>query len=252
MKEVQSLEEIPQFASEDEEAEFWATHALSEELLAKMEPLSEEVLPPTRPRTQPISLRLDSHVLERLRALAETKNKGYQTLMKEFVVERLYEEEKREGILSDSSTEESRTVPETSEAKPTTKERNWQDEAFKFVEEHKELLEDEDLDFITSANLLNESATLLREISTEIKTVSAMKGTRSNKMRRLIKGYDRLKEFVDRAFAVHESKFGLPESPEAEDAQETEVPEERHLRELRDEREEWEADVIDARERFAR
>jgi hypothetical protein len=28
-----------------------------------------------------------------------TKNKGYQTLLKEFVVERLYEEEKREGIL---------------------------------------------------------------------------------------------------------------------------------------------------------
>jgi uncharacterized protein (DUF4415 family) len=255
MKEVQSSEEIPQFASETEEAEFWATHALSEAFLAKMEPLPEEVLPPTRPRTQPLSLRLDSDVLERLRALAETKNKGYQTLMKEFIVERLYEEEKREGILSASSTEESRTGPETSEAKQAAKERNWQDEAYKFVEEHNELLEDEDLDFITSANLLNESATLLRDISREIKAVNAMRGTRSNRMRRLIKGYDRLKEFVDRAFAIHEAKFGLPDSSEAEDAQETEEPEEpeeRKLRELKDEQEEWEADVIDARERFAR
>jgi hypothetical protein len=75
------------------------------------------------------------------------------------------------------------------------------------VEERKELLEDEDLDFITSANLLQESATLLREISSEIKTVSSMKGNRSKKMRRLIKGYDRLKEFVDRAFAIHEANI---------------------------------------------
>jgi hypothetical protein len=211
-------------------------------------------LPPTRPRTQPISLRLDSDVLERVRALAEKKHKGYQTLMKEFVVERLYEEEKREGILSASSTEEVRTAPKTTEAQGAVKERNWQDEAFKFVEEHEELLEDENLDFITSANLLKESATLLREISSEIKTVSSMKGNRSKKMRRLIKGYEKLKEFVDRAFAIHEAKFGLPDSPEEEGAQEMEEPEEsekRKLKELKEEQRVWEGVVIDARERFA-
>lgn len=254
MKEVQSPEEIPQFANEAEEAEFWATHSLSEAFLARMEPLPEDVLPPARPRTQPISLRLDSDVLERVRALAETKHKGYQTLMKEFVVERLYEEEKREGILSASSMEEARTTPETTEAQEAVKKRNWQDEAFKFVEEHEELLEDEDLDFITSARLLKESTTLLREISSEIKTVSSMKGNRSKKMRRLIKGYERLKEFVDRAFAIHEAKFGLPESPEVEGGQEmeeSEDSEERKLKELKEEQREWDAVVIDARERFA-
>src|SRR5215217_7204041 len=99
MKEIQNPEEIPQFANEAEEAEFWATHSLGEQFLANMEPVPEDVLPPARPRTHPISLRLDSDVLERIRALAETKHKGYQTLMKEFVVERLYEEEKREGLL---------------------------------------------------------------------------------------------------------------------------------------------------------
>jgi hypothetical protein len=31
--------------------------------------------------------------------LAAKKHKGYQTLLKEFVVERRYEEEKREGLL---------------------------------------------------------------------------------------------------------------------------------------------------------
>jgi hypothetical protein len=31
--------------------------------------------------------------------VARKKHKGYQTMLKEFVVERLYEEEKREGML---------------------------------------------------------------------------------------------------------------------------------------------------------
>src|SRR5215208_4057968 len=255
MKVVQSSEEIPQFANEAEEAEFWATHSLSEAFLAKMDPLPEDVLPPARPRTQPISLRLDSDVLERVRALAETKHKGYQTLMKEFVVERLYEEEKREGILSASSTEEARAAAETAVAQEAVKERNWQDEAFKFVEEHEGLLKDEDLDFITSANLLKESTTLLREISREIQKVSSMKGSRSKKMHRLIKGYERLKGFVDRAFAVHEAKFGLPESPEVEGAPELGEPgesEELKLKELKEEQQALDDVVIDARERFAR
>ena len=50
-------------------------------------------------RTTPIALRLDRFTLERLRALAALRNTGYQTLLKEFVIERLYEEEKREGIV---------------------------------------------------------------------------------------------------------------------------------------------------------
>lgn len=50
-------------------------------------------------RTTPIAVRFDQPTLERLRALAARRNTGYQTLLKQFVVERLYEEEKREGII---------------------------------------------------------------------------------------------------------------------------------------------------------
>lgn len=50
-------------------------------------------------RTTPIAVRFDQFTLKRLRTLATLRNKGYQTLLKEFVVERLYEEEKREGII---------------------------------------------------------------------------------------------------------------------------------------------------------
>jgi predicted DNA binding CopG/RHH family protein len=53
-----------------------------------------------RGRTTPIAVRLDEVTLRRLKALAALRNTGYQTLLKEFVVERLYEEEKREGIIS--------------------------------------------------------------------------------------------------------------------------------------------------------
>jgi len=38
--------------------------------------------------------------LRRVKALAARRGKGYQTLLKEFVVERLYEEERREGLIA--------------------------------------------------------------------------------------------------------------------------------------------------------
>jgi hypothetical protein len=50
-------------------------------------------------RTSPIAVRFDQFTLQRLKALAALRNTGYQTLLKEFVVERLYEEEKRAGII---------------------------------------------------------------------------------------------------------------------------------------------------------
>jgi hypothetical protein len=50
-------------------------------------------------RTTPIAVRFDQFTLKRLKTLAASRNTGYQTLLKEFVVERLYEEEKREGII---------------------------------------------------------------------------------------------------------------------------------------------------------
>lgn len=99
MTRIDRFDQIPPFASETEEAEFWAIHELGPALLDQMAPVPADELPP-RPRTKPIALRLDSDVLGRVRALARKKGKGYQTLMKEFIAERLYEEEKREGPIA--------------------------------------------------------------------------------------------------------------------------------------------------------
>lgn len=94
--EINSLDEIPDFASDEEEADFWDTHSFSEELLESLPPVPDEELPPVR---NPLSVRFDRDTLTRLKALARKKHVGYQTLLKQFVIERLYEEERREGIL---------------------------------------------------------------------------------------------------------------------------------------------------------
>lgn len=107
-------EDIPQFTSEAEEAEFWSSHTLGPRLLAEMQPSREADPDLPSPdevrayldekrgrgeRTQPIPIRFDADVIKRLRVLADRKRTGYQTLLKTFVVERLYEEEKREGLV---------------------------------------------------------------------------------------------------------------------------------------------------------
>ncbi|HEY4028001.1 MAG TPA: CopG family antitoxin [Candidatus Dormibacteraeota bacterium] len=99
MRTIRSWDEVPRFASEEEESAFWASHQLGDELLARMGPVAEGELPPPRPRTRPVAIRFDDATLQRLRVLADRRGKGYQTLLKEFVLERLYEEEKREGIV---------------------------------------------------------------------------------------------------------------------------------------------------------
>jgi hypothetical protein len=71
---------------------FLAQHARRQRILRM-----QDIVRPGR--TTPIALRLDRFTVERLKALAALRNTGYQTLLKEFVVERLYEEEKRAGII---------------------------------------------------------------------------------------------------------------------------------------------------------
>lgn len=101
LTEIESWEDVPAFESEQEEREFWSTHSLGEGVLRRG-PVTDPRLPPARPRTTPVAVRFDADVVARLKAVAAKKHKGYQTLLKEFVSERLYEEEKREGLIQSS------------------------------------------------------------------------------------------------------------------------------------------------------
>lgn len=93
--EVNRPDEIPRFSSEDEEAEFWSTHGLGPGMFENAQP--DPNLPP--PRAGSISIRFEGDIILRLRTLAKKKGTGYRALLKEFVIERLYEEEKREGLV---------------------------------------------------------------------------------------------------------------------------------------------------------
>lgn len=101
---VQDSKDIPAFKTEAEEAEFWATHALGDGLFegAEADAAALDMLAalPKRPaKSNPTSIRLGRDLEQRLRVLAEKKGTSYQTLLKEFVLERVYEEEKRLKII---------------------------------------------------------------------------------------------------------------------------------------------------------
>ncbi len=106
MVEINSRDEIPEFKNEDEEHEFWSTHSFGEKLLDEFEPRSErDGLPPPRPETKAsprggrLTLDVGKDLVKRLETLADAKGVGRQTLLRQFLAERVYEEEKREGIL---------------------------------------------------------------------------------------------------------------------------------------------------------
>jgi hypothetical protein len=99
LKPVYDPKDIPEGLSDEEELRFWETHSITEEFLRKTQEVPENERPRPRNRTRPINVRFDDFTLRRLKALADRRNVGYQTLLKEFVMERLYEEEKRERSL---------------------------------------------------------------------------------------------------------------------------------------------------------
>ncbi len=84
------MPKIPQFTSEQEEAEFWATHDATEFLDETT--LVDEVFVDARPPKKQISLRMDPDVIDTLKGIAAQKGVGYQTLIRIWVMERLTQE----------------------------------------------------------------------------------------------------------------------------------------------------------------
>lgn len=90
MQEVQSAEDIPTFATEAEEAEFWATHSLGDSFLDHMGPIAEGILPPPQQPFRTVSIRVDEGLLRRIKLLAKARSTEYRSLLREFVLERRY------------------------------------------------------------------------------------------------------------------------------------------------------------------
>jgi hypothetical protein len=53
MKVLRSMDDVPEFENEDQEAEFWATHELGDEIIDQMGPPPDGLLPPPDSHPRP-------------------------------------------------------------------------------------------------------------------------------------------------------------------------------------------------------
>lgn len=78
----------PQFANEAEERAFWEAHDSSDYL--DWTKAQRAVLPNLKPTTKTISLRLPQHLLDSIKAAANSRDVPYQSLIKVWLQEMLH------------------------------------------------------------------------------------------------------------------------------------------------------------------
>ncbi len=87
--------QIPDFASIEEEAEFWDTHDLRE-FEDEFEPVKFEIAKPLRSAWM-LSIRLDKETFDALREIAKPKGLGASTLARMWILEELERVRKNAG-----------------------------------------------------------------------------------------------------------------------------------------------------------
>ena len=83
---------IPTFKSEEEEAEYWETHSITDhldELEEDTEPIEISV---THRKKRPINIRIEEDVLLAIKDIAEELRLPYQTLIRTWLFEKLRKE----------------------------------------------------------------------------------------------------------------------------------------------------------------
>ena len=104
IKYLKSTDEIPEFKSEEEEAEFWDTHSAAK-IVDQLEEVDLEIAEPLKKkieeqrRKELISLRLYPEQIEKTKEIAIQKGIGYLTLMRNWIQEGIERElSKKEDI----------------------------------------------------------------------------------------------------------------------------------------------------------
>lgn len=97
MKEVNNWDEIPKFENEGAEDDFWSGHALEPGILDRMRPApggppAFEISSPSR------ELGINSETARRIQRIARIKGERAEDPIREFVKDRLHEEERRAGL----------------------------------------------------------------------------------------------------------------------------------------------------------
>ena len=91
MKTISNWNEVPEFESDAEEHEFWTTHSLNPRLI------NASVHSPDSKESTTITLRFDPRMLSRIKRIARSRFLNYQSMMKQWLAERMEEEVRRSG-----------------------------------------------------------------------------------------------------------------------------------------------------------
>ncbi|MCG8599728.1 MAG: BrnA antitoxin family protein [Verrucomicrobiales bacterium] len=91
MKTINSWDDIPEFEDEKEEATFWSSHAIDPRLM------NAAVHRQNVRESTTITLRFDPQMLSRIKRLARHRYLNYQSMIKQWLSERLEEEISKQG-----------------------------------------------------------------------------------------------------------------------------------------------------------
>ncbi|MGC4017154.1 MAG: CopG family antitoxin [Luteolibacter sp.] len=90
MKSITRWSDIPEFPDEQSEARFWEEHELDSRLMATSVQESD-----TKESTT-ITLRFDPRMLSRIKRIARSRFLNYQSMMKQWLAERLEDEMRKQ------------------------------------------------------------------------------------------------------------------------------------------------------------
>lgn len=91
LTEINRWEDVPPFSTSSEEAAFWKHHGLSARLM------QESLMNNDTRESSSITLRFDPRMLSRIKRMARSRYLNYQSMIKQWLSERLDEEVRKQG-----------------------------------------------------------------------------------------------------------------------------------------------------------
>ena len=91
MNTILDWNDVPDFETDEEEHEFWSGHSLNPRLI------NASVHAPDSKESTTITLRFDPRMLSRIKRIARSRFLNYQSMMKQWLAERMEEEMRRSG-----------------------------------------------------------------------------------------------------------------------------------------------------------
>ena len=88
---VNEWEEIPRFTCEHDEAKFWVLHRLDPKLM------EQSIVGADQSESTTITLRMDPRMLSRIKRLARSRYLNYQSMIKQWISERMESEQRERG-----------------------------------------------------------------------------------------------------------------------------------------------------------